>query len=119
MTVPICLLSRPNAGTRARVSVRVEHGREFPNTAGQLKSQSVQFLKFAHAAMPEPCERTVKPFRLKNAAQFSEPSFSLIVHAVNSFYPMKAALRNLYETLVLQRKISHDGDPDLHWEFAE
>jgi hypothetical protein len=41
-----------------------------------------------------------------------------IVHAVNSFYPMKA-LRNLYETAVLQRKISHDGDPDLHWEFAE
>jgi hypothetical protein len=29
------------------------------------------------------------------------------------------ALRNLYETAVLQRKISHDGDPDLHWEFAE
>ena len=44
---------------------------------------------------------------------------ALILCAVNSFYPMKAALKNLYDVLILQQRISQDGDPDLQREFAE
>jgi hypothetical protein len=44
---------------------------------------------------------------------------ALILQAVNSFYPLKAALKNLHDLLVLERRLTHDGDPDLRYEYAE
>ncbi|CAN7620855.1 hypothetical protein LJR289_004601 [Pseudoduganella sp. LjRoot289] len=55
--------------------------------------------------------RLVFPQDLGNAA--------LILQAVNSFYPLKAALKNLHDLVVLERRITYDGDPDMRQEYAE
>lgn len=44
---------------------------------------------------------------------------ALILQAVNSFYPMKAALKQLRDLLVLERRMTSECDPDLRWEYTE
>ena len=44
---------------------------------------------------------------------------ALILQAVNSFYPMKAALRRLHDLILLERLSIHDRNPDARWEYVE
>lgn len=44
---------------------------------------------------------------------------ALILQAVNTFYPMKAALLRLRDLIILDRISIHESNPDVRWEYAE
>lgn len=44
---------------------------------------------------------------------------ALILHAVNSLYPMKAALKALYELVLLERRATSELNPDIRWQYLE
>ena len=44
---------------------------------------------------------------------------ALIVQAINTFYPMKAALLRLRDLIILERLSVHENNPDARWEYAE
>jgi hypothetical protein len=44
---------------------------------------------------------------------------ALILQAVNSFYPMKAALQQLHDLVVLERRIVYDSDPGVRQAHTE
>lgn len=44
---------------------------------------------------------------------------ALILQAVNTFYPMKAALLRLRNLIVLERLSIYESNPDARWVYAE
>jgi hypothetical protein len=44
---------------------------------------------------------------------------ALILQAVNTFYPMKAALLRLRKLIILERLSVRQNNPDARWEYAE
>lgn len=44
---------------------------------------------------------------------------ALILQAINTFYPMKAALLRLCDLIMLERLSIRENNPDARWEYAE